>query len=69
MDINDLIDSRPNIKHEIGLPVDEQILELYPTYFESVVNYIRRLGLQTEQKGHSPELDEMKNTAYKLIGL
>lgn len=64
-EIQALIDSKPSITF-----LDENdIIQSHPDYFDSVIRYIRKLGLITEQKGHSQELDLLKNQAYKLIGL
>jgi hypothetical protein len=60
---------RPNIKHIFGYCVLDQMLENYPDYFDTVVKFIRVLGDITEKEGHSKELDDIKNSAYKLIGI
>lgn len=38
-------------------------------YYNRVVRFIQILGSKTEIEGHSPLMDEMKNLAYKCIGL
>jgi hypothetical protein len=60
---------RPEIRHQIGLSVEDQMLEKHPEYFERVVSFIQRLGMITEKEGHSQKLDEIKNSAYRLIGI
>lgn len=64
-EIQVLIDSKPNIIFSD----ENQLIQYHPAYFDSVIRYIRKLGLVTEQQGHSQELDIQKNQAYKLIGL
>lgn len=60
---------RPEVRSLIGYPVEEQMIDLYPDYFEKVVAFIQRLGAITERDGHSQKLDEIKNSAYRLIGI
>jgi hypothetical protein len=60
---------RPSVKHRLEYCVVDQMLENYPDYFDKVVIFIRGLGDITEKEGHSKRLDDIKNSAYKLIGI
>jgi hypothetical protein len=67
--LHELQSIRPNVKHEIGYSIEEQILDKYPEYFDKVVEFIQKLGAITERDGHSAQLDDIKNSAYRLIGI
>jgi hypothetical protein len=60
---------RPGVRHRLEHCVLDQMLENYPDYFDKVVSFIRSLGDITEKEGHSKKLDDIKNSAYKLIGI
>lgn len=64
-----LLKERPRLDIEIGVPVIDRMVEKHNYYYKKVVFYIRCLGADTEINGHSKELDDLKNEAYKLIGL
>ena len=68
-ELNYLMAIRPKVSHLIGFPVDEQMEQNHPEYFERVVKLIRKMGALTEIEGHSNTMDQNKNSAYRLIGL
>jgi hypothetical protein len=54
---------------EVGISYIDCIKKNKPEYYNNVMLIINTLGDITLVKGHSKELDDLKNKAWSLIGL